>query len=135
MSILRRLCLPGLLLNPLEAAAEKAAQNTGSPSGARLRVFLDCGDCCEAYLRDEITWVDFVRQPQDADVHVLSSDRETGGGGRELVLRFVGRGRFEGAATEPEPECSEEFMATSCEVAAARSRGSSHISPDPGVRQ
>ena len=101
MTALRRLCLLGLLLNPLEAAAEarQAAPGTSPAAGARLRVFLDC-DCFEAYLRDQMAWVDFVRQPQDADVHVLSSDRETGGGGRELILRFVGRGRFADIATE-----------------------------------
>jgi len=68
--------------------------------GSRLRVYLDCGNgqasCFEQYLRDEINWVDFVRQPQDADVHLLSSGQGTGGGGRELILRFVGRGEFEG---------------------------------------
>jgi hypothetical protein len=72
-------------------AAQLVPPAQGAPS--RLRVFLDC-DCFQEYLRDEIAWVDFVRQAQDADVHLLSSDRETGGGGRELVLRFVGRGRF-----------------------------------------
>ena len=66
----------------------------------RLRVYLDCGggpdSCFQEFLREEIDFVDFVRQPQDADVHLLASGRETGGGGRELVLRFVGRGRFAG---------------------------------------
>ncbi len=63
----------------------------------RLRVYLDCNHICfEDYLRDEITFVDFVRQPQDADVHVLAVSNETGGGGREIVLRFVGRERFAG---------------------------------------
>src|SRR5688500_9811250 len=71
----------------------------GPDAAARLRVYLEC-DCFQEYLRDELGWVDFVRQPQDADVHILSSSRETGGGGRELVLRFVGRGRFEAVDTE-----------------------------------
>jgi hypothetical protein len=65
-----------------------------------LRVFIDCFDCYDDYLRDEIDWVDFVRQPQDADVHLLSSSTGTGGGGREMVLRFVGRGRFQGVDHE-----------------------------------
>ena len=67
--------------------------------GARLRVFLDC-DCFQEYLRDELQWVDYVRQPQDADVHILSNTATTGGGGRELVLRFVGRGRFDNVNQE-----------------------------------
>ena len=51
-------------------------------------------------MREEIEWVDFVRQPQDADVHVLSASNSTGGGGEETVLRFVGLGRFQGVNTE-----------------------------------
>jgi hypothetical protein len=102
--MLRRLCVLGLLSLPIEAVvpwspgAEAAHPRAGQPA-ARLRVFLDC-NCFQDYLRDEITWVDFVRQAQDADVHLLSSERETGGGGRELVLRFVGQGRFDGVTSE-----------------------------------
>jgi hypothetical protein len=74
-------------------------QTTPPQTGAdipRLRVFLDCGDCYAEYLRDQIDWVDFVRQPQDADVHLLSTSKGTGGGGNEIVLRFVGKLRFQG---------------------------------------
>jgi hypothetical protein len=67
------------------------------PPAGRVRVYLDCGGQCFAeYLREEIGFVDFVQQPQDADVHVLATSQNTGGGGREVVLRFVGRGRFTG---------------------------------------
>ena len=73
-----------------------AAQETP----ARLRVFPDCDNCFEDYLRNEIRWVDFVRQPQDADVQILSTTRETGGGGTEVTLRFIGLGRFAGIEHE-----------------------------------
>jgi hypothetical protein len=79
------------LLASIGTAGVAAAQ---PPVPQRLRVYLDC-DCFQSYLRDEITWVDYVRQPQDADVHLLSTSQETGGGGRELVLRFVGMNRFD----------------------------------------
>ncbi len=74
---------------PAPPAASAARQ------GQRLRVFLDCNECFPEYLRSEIDWVDFVRQAQDADVHLFSTARETGGGGREYTLRFVGVGRFQ----------------------------------------
>ncbi|MEO6222176.1 MAG: hypothetical protein ABIP90_02925 [Vicinamibacterales bacterium] len=73
-----------------------AAVTSTSPRVQRLRVFLDCHACFSDYLRGEIAWVDFVRQAQDADVHLFASTRETGGGGREYTLRFVGAGRFQG---------------------------------------
>lgn len=95
-----RVCLLGLLSLTSEAlvAAAQEPERPGRVS-SRLRVFLDC-NCFGDFLRDEITWVDFVRQAQDADVHLLSSERQTGGGGRELVLRFVGQGRFDAVTTE-----------------------------------
>jgi len=77
-------------------AAVTAAAQAASGAPRRLRVYLDCQECFSEYLRSEINWVDFVRQPQDADVHLLASSRETGGGGREYALRFVGVGRFQG---------------------------------------
>src|SRR5262245_41282638 len=84
--------LVALLLAPAAAAQ-------GTPP--RLRAFPDCSaNCFEDYLRDQIRWVDFVRQPQDADVQILSSARQTGGGGLEVTLRFVGLGRFAGSEHE-----------------------------------
>lgn len=58
------------------------------PPDARPNVFLDCeGDHCDAdYLRTEIPWVNWVRQRQDADVHLIVTSEETGGGG--LVYRI-----------------------------------------------
>jgi hypothetical protein len=76
------------------------AQSTAARSGQPLRVYLDCQDCFGEYLRTEIRWVDFVRQREEADVHLLSSSNETGGGGREVVLRFVGVNRFQGVDQE-----------------------------------
>ena len=88
--------LLAFLLGAILVATTAAAQE----SPVRLRVHPDCTDCFPDYLRDEIRWVDFVRQPQDADVQILSSSRETGGGGIEVTLRFVGLGRFAGTEHE-----------------------------------
>jgi len=83
----------GQTATPTPASAQTPA---ATPAPVRLRVFLDCGDCYPEYLRDQIKFIDFVRQPQDADIHLFSRSTETGGGGREVVLRFVGRARFTG---------------------------------------
>jgi hypothetical protein len=57
----------GLFLGtPASVEAQTAA------TAARVRVYLDCFDCFPQFLRDEISFVDFVRQAQDADVHLLS---------------------------------------------------------------
>ena len=95
----------GLLSGPRAAEAQATPPpvtpqvQAAAQASTRLRVFLDC-DCFSQFIREEIEWVDFVRQPQDADVHVLSASNSTGGGGEETVLRFVGLGRFQGVNAE-----------------------------------
>jgi hypothetical protein len=61
-----------------------------------LRVFLDCWECDIDYLRREVTWIDYVREPADADLHVLVTTQSTGGGGSSWNVKFIGRGRFVG---------------------------------------
>jgi hypothetical protein len=82
-----------------QATGQAQAGQPQTAGQTRLRVFLEC-DCFAEYMREEIEWVDFVRQPQDADVQVLSASNSTGGGGREVVLRFIGVGRLQGVDTE-----------------------------------
>ena len=78
------------------------AQNPDSPQTPvtqdALRVFLDCNSrlCDFDFFRKEITFVNYVRDRQDADVHVLVSTQPTGGGGTEFTLRFIGLRRFAG---------------------------------------
>ena len=66
------------------------AQET--PSDARPNIFLDCEDdvCDQDYFRTEIPWVNWVRQRQDADVHLIVTSEETGGGGRVHRIDLVG---------------------------------------------
>lgn len=70
------------------------------PSEGTLRVFFDCASqfCDFDFFRREIEWVDYVRDRQDADVHVLVATQATGGGGTEFTLRFIGQRRFDGRA-------------------------------------
>src|SRR5262245_28537350 len=88
--------LVALVLAQAPQTTSPAAVASAQDARQRLRVFLDCGDCFAEYLRSEISWVDFVRNREDADLQLLSTSNDTGGGGREVVLRFVGVGRFEG---------------------------------------
>ena len=57
-----------------------------------LRVFLDCDSCDVEYIKTEITFVNYVRDRLEAQVHVLITTQVTGGGGREYTLSFIGQG-------------------------------------------
>ena len=73
-------------------AGPAMAQNGGD----RVQVFLDCQTrgCDHEEFRTEITFVDWVRERTVADLHVILTSQETGGG-REYVFDFIGQDEFE----------------------------------------
>jgi hypothetical protein len=73
---------------------EAAAQGPQVSTRPQLKVFLDCGSCFADFLRTEIEFVDFVRDRTEAEVHVLITRAQTGSGGLEYTIAFIGAGRF-----------------------------------------
>lgn len=61
-------------------------------------IFLDCSAfyCEPDFYRTDIGFVDHVRERTAADVHVLITRQNTGGGGNAFVLAFYGQQRFAG---------------------------------------
>ncbi len=73
----------------------------GETGADALRVFLDCDRGCDFdYLRQEITFVNYVRDRRDAQVHVLVTRERTAAGGRAFTLAFVGLEEFAGLDDE-----------------------------------
>jgi len=60
-----------------------------------LRVFLDCDQCDTTYIRQNVEFVDYVRDRAVADVHVLVTTRSTGSGGIEWTMKVIGLGRHQ----------------------------------------
>ncbi|MCK4429959.1 MAG: hypothetical protein KAW19_01530 [Candidatus Aminicenantes bacterium] len=54
------------------------------------RVFIDCRRCDINYIKTEITFVNYVRDRKEADVHVLITTQRTGSGGTEHTIAFIG---------------------------------------------
>jgi hypothetical protein len=81
-----------LFFSPLDAQ-----DSTRTAQDSAVRVFLDCPDtfCDFDYYRTEITFVNWVRDRQFAQVHVLVTTQPTGGG-QEYTLAFIGVARFGG---------------------------------------
>jgi hypothetical protein len=73
-----------------------------SPPPDRLRVFLDCGRCDGEYLRQTVKFIDYVRDRTAADIHVLVTTEDTGGGGLRWIAEFIGLGRFQGGSLKLE---------------------------------
>ena len=73
------------------------AQDPATASGP-VRIFIDCNNvpCDEDFFRTEMTFVEHVRDRQNADVHLLMTGQSTGSGGREITFSFFGQARFMG---------------------------------------
>jgi Protein of unknown function, DUF481 len=96
MSRLASWCAFTLLMLCAEAAGAGPQQPSSDDRGGALKVFLDCGACDLNYFRTEITFINYVRDRTDAEVHVLVTTQDTGGGGVEYTLQYIGLGRFSG---------------------------------------
>ena len=85
-------------LAPDVAAQEKApvqAVNLDQLKEKAPKVYIDCLECDLDYIRTEITFVNYVRDRKEADVHILITTQDTGSGGRVdiTVDRIEGAGR------------------------------------------
>jgi hypothetical protein len=79
------LCLISSMTLPLSAQEEDLRSTAPN-------VFIDCSQrlCDMDYIRTEITFVNYMRDRENADVHVLITRRTTGSGGYEYTLNFIG---------------------------------------------
>jgi hypothetical protein len=100
MWTIRLACPLALTLLPAVALAQPEPA-----SGDVLNLFYDCsprrfGCSDEDFFRREIPVVNWVRDREVADLHVLVTSEPTGGGGRLYTLAFIGRGELDGDQVE-----------------------------------
>ncbi len=85
------LLVSAFLLTAMTAAAQEGQPGIDELKKTALKVYLDCDSCDLAYIKTEITFVNYVRDRLEAQVHVLITTQATGGGGREYTLTFMGQ--------------------------------------------
>jgi hypothetical protein len=61
-----------------------------------IRIFIDCERCDMNYIREEIPYVNYVRDVKEAQVYILETSEATGSGGRKYTYAFVGQQDFLG---------------------------------------
>lgn len=72
----------------------------GQVSDSKINVFLDCQTSCfTTFLRQEIHYINYVRDRQDADIYVLATHQNASAGAREIQLIYLFEG-FESLTTD-----------------------------------
>lgn len=85
-----------LLVTPMGGGAQEPDEPAIEDGPGTLRLFLDCQRCNFDHFRREVPYVSYVRDREDAQLHVLVTTRSTGGGGTEYTFAFIGLGESEG---------------------------------------
>jgi hypothetical protein len=79
---------------PHDVDARQTLTGAAPVQDVPLKVFLDCAECDVEYQRQNVTFVDYVRDRAVADLHVLVTTQDTGGGGLLWIVTFIGLGPF-----------------------------------------
>ena len=78
-----------------ESAAEPEADSSVQREDG-LRIFIDCSHCDMNYIRDEVPYVNYVRDVKEAQLYILETREKTGSGGNKYTYAFVGQQEFDG---------------------------------------
>jgi len=68
---------------------------TDSLKNQQLNVFLDCSYYCDqAFIKEQITYINYVRDRKEADLHILITQQQNGSGGYSYEFYFIGLQKF-----------------------------------------
>jgi len=63
---------------------------------AAPKVYIDCETCDQDFIKTEVTFVNYVRDRNEAQVHILITTQPTAAGGIEHTLTLIGRQEYSG---------------------------------------
>ncbi len=84
-----------ILISNTVAGQEKENQPDTLRQNA-VKIFLDCRSCDMNYTRQEIPYINYVRDIHDAQVVILVAEQNAGSGGRQYTYTFHGQHNFNG---------------------------------------
>jgi hypothetical protein len=63
---------------------------------AKINVYVDCSSCDMNYVKEEVGFVNYVRDRAEAQVHILTTSEPSGSGGTRYSVMFFGMREFSG---------------------------------------
>jgi len=89
MTIMRQLLLAFLFTLVLS--------NILSAQSSKPNIYLDCQmRCYMSFVKQQITFINYMQDREEADIYILATRQRTGAGGREIQLVFEGSNQFTG---------------------------------------
>jgi hypothetical protein len=97
MKIISSAALLILLMSLFDVNAQ--TQDTTKTDSIRkdaINLFIDCNYCDISYIKKHIKFVNYVRDTKEAHVHLMVTANQTGSGGIEYGLFFIGQNTYKG---------------------------------------
>lgn len=84
-----------LFLNGL-VFGQEGLINKDSVRKYAVKIFLDCNVCDMNYIRQEIPYINYVRDVREAEVFILVTEQDAGSGGKAYTYTYHGQDRYKG---------------------------------------
>ena len=84
------------IIIPSNIISQENKSAADSTRAKAVKIFLDCNDCDMNYTRQEIPYINYVRDVREAEVFILVTDQDAGSGGEQFTFTFQGQGKFKG---------------------------------------
>jgi len=85
-----------ILLFSLKATPQENENLSDTLRKDAAKIFIDCFDCDLNYIRQQIPYVNYVRDVKEAEVFILVTSQQAGSGGQQFTITFQGSGKFNG---------------------------------------
>ncbi|MFZ0280247.1 MAG: hypothetical protein WAL29_01250 [Bacteroidales bacterium] len=95
-NIIRFFLLILLIISPRALLSQGKDIQSDTLRKDAVKIFLDWEDCDMNYIRQEIPYINYVRDTREAEVYILVTQQDAGSGGEQLTFTFQGLGRFKG---------------------------------------
>jgi hypothetical protein len=86
--------LPFIVL-PMNSQGQPPSEESNNRKSA-VKIFFDCVQCDMNYIRQEIPYINYVRDVNEAQIYVLETSQNAGSGGNKYTYTFQGLENFKG---------------------------------------
>mgnify|MGYP003645766062 CR=1 FL=1 len=83
-----------ILFSWLSYSQETTTEKTDEFVTSKIKIYLDCNDCNANFFRHNLEFIDFVRDPKLAGIHLFVTAQGTGSNGTEYTINFIGSNQF-----------------------------------------
>jgi len=68
--------------------------NAQTESNDNLKLYYDCQYCDVTFIKQNLDYIEFVRDRKFSDVHLLITNQQNGSGAKTYTLQFMGKGKY-----------------------------------------